>query len=628
MIKCTLEDLYEFNLINNSVKEQKIKVNTRQGLKIIENIAITAKNSIQHEITTNTGKKIIGSPDHLLFHKKWKKIKDFNKGDFIETQDGIEYIYSNTVLKEKEDLLDIQVKDIQEFYANKFVSHNSTISDVLTFVLYGKVGNKNKNDIVNRTNGNLYVDINLVSKGKQVNIIRGLKPGIFNITVNGIEIDNAKLTSMQNFIEDEVLDIPYHVFNNMLVLSVNDFKSFLTLSPSEKRLIVDKIFGFSILNQMKESVKNERKELKINIDTLETKINSLKETSNNIENKILNENLLDLSKIDSYNSEIEILNNEIIEIKNKLELLDTKIQELENKKNKINNNSSKDSTTIKTISRTIKVYEEGKCPLCLNTLEHNHSIPTDLLLELKTLNDNIESYKKSILEINTNIEKCNTIYSTLRSNKNKKETEIKILKSKIQELSKKESNLQDIHEDLKIKIKNESSSLIEIKEQDIFLNTFEAFIGEDGIKKMALASLIPSLNTAISSLCADLHLPYIIQFDDKFNSLVYTHSNEEIPIGTLSLGQKKVADFICLISLLKVLKFRFPTVNILFLDEIFSSIDNVRIYEIIKSLRTLCEEMNLHIFVVNHAPLPSEYFDSIFETSMEKGFSKITITNT
>ena len=47
-----------------------------------------------------------------------------------------------------------------------------------------------------------------------------------------VEFDKAGKKSVQEYLEDEVFGIPYHVFKNIIILSVNDFKSFLTMNNS------------------------------------------------------------------------------------------------------------------------------------------------------------------------------------------------------------------------------------------------------------------------------------------------------------------------------------------------------------------------------------------------------------
>ena len=58
----------------------------------------------------------------------------------------------------------------------------------------------------------------------QVEVERGLLPNKFSVKLNGVEFDKAGKKSVQDYLEEEVYGIPYHVFKNIIILSVNDFK--------------------------------------------------------------------------------------------------------------------------------------------------------------------------------------------------------------------------------------------------------------------------------------------------------------------------------------------------------------------------------------------------------------------
>ena len=142
----------------------------------------------------------------------------------------------------------------------------TTIANAIVFALYGKIEGVKLSDLPNRINKELWVRITLQCKSIEVVIERGLAPGIFKVLLNGIEFDKAGKRSVQEYLEEEIYGIPFHVFKNIIILSVNDFKSFLTMSNSDKRQIIDKMFGFSILNEMQNALKEERRNLKSDID--------------------------------------------------------------------------------------------------------------------------------------------------------------------------------------------------------------------------------------------------------------------------------------------------------------------------------------------------------------------------
>jgi ABC-type Mn2+/Zn2+ transport system ATPase subunit len=58
-------------------------------------------------------------------------------------------------------------------------------------------------------------------------------------------------------------------------------------------------------------------------------------------------------------------------------------------------------------------------------------------------------------------------------------------------------------------------------------------------------------------------------------------------------------------------------INILFLDEVFSSIDLEGIDSILLLLKSFANEYNINIFVVHHAILSEEMFDRILKINKE-----------
>jgi len=94
---------------------------------------------------------------------------------------------------------------------------------------------------------------------------------------------------------------------------------------------------------------------------------------------------------------------------------------------------------------------------------------------------------------------------------------------------------------------------------------------------------------------------------------------------TLSTGERKKADFIIIIAIIKILKLRFPQLNLLFLDELLSSVDPDGVYNILKILAQVIKENKLNTFVINHTQLPHEIFDKTITIHKDNGFSKFEI---
>jgi len=138
----------------------------------------------------------------------------------------------------------------------------TTISDVIKFAIYGKLENKKLKDIANRVNKNMEVAIEITTRNGKVRIERAVEPGYFRLYLDDKEIDKAGKRSVQEYLEEELLEMPFYVFSNTLSLSINDFKSFIRMSNHDKKAIIDKIFGLQVLNTMRDLFNSRRKGLK------------------------------------------------------------------------------------------------------------------------------------------------------------------------------------------------------------------------------------------------------------------------------------------------------------------------------------------------------------------------------
>jgi ABC-type phosphate/phosphonate transport system ATPase subunit len=74
-----------------------------------------------------------------------------------------------------------------------------------------------------------------------------------------------------------------------------------------------------------------------------------------------------------------------------------------------------------------------------------------------------------------------------------------------------------------------------------------------------------------------------------------------------------------------MLKRKYPQLNIFMLDEVLSSLDNDKIYDVLGVLRNTVKELNMNIFVIHQAALPNEYFDYSISIFKNSGFSDLKI---
>ena len=519
-------------------------------------------------------------------------------------------------------------------------SGKSSISKSIIYALYGKVDNENLKDLPNRINNSLWCKCILESKGSRIEIERGMYPHILNVKINGVEYDVAGKSNIQDFLDTEIYEIPYNVFKNLIILSVNDFKSFLSMSPYDKKQIIDKIFGFSILNDMRNIVKSKRKDTSDMLRLCEKEISSIDDSILSVNEKIEDYKikLQQKSKADSaaLKEQLDKIVDTMQKVQDALDKIEDKEETIDSKLSKANKQQSSLKSEILSIKKSLELYNNKCCPLCQAPLDDDFhtNIKNNYEHDLEHIT---EEYSKCVEATKKIKEKYNELIEKKDEVKSKKST-LKIKKNSLQkEIEKIENNKIELNDDTLFSFESlisEFTNKKSVKEderskttiENNYLEIFESILSDEGIKSLALKNILPHFNSIISKLCVELNVPYNVKFNEKFDCVI-TAMSQEINVKSLSTGEKKRIDFAVIIALLKMIKLRFPTLNILFLDEIFSSIDMDGINNIIKVLRDNIKEMNINAFVINHSPLPGEYFDKYIEVYKEGGFSKLRIEN-
>jgi len=509
----------------------------------------------------------------------------------------------------------------------------STVSDVITFGLYGKLEGKKLKDIPNRINGGAWMKITFEQDGKTYEVERGLDPSHFQLSINGSIYDRAGQKNVQDFLSDDILKIPYYVFNNTISLSINDFKSFIKMSSSDKKQIIDKIFGFYILNEMRDALKEEAKNIKSSIDRITGEIFAIGRSISTSQKE-----LEDLQKklVENAGSEIGQTEEKLENYKDLLEVHIGKIKEFKNKEKRVEANLKKAyeslvdaNSKIKEIDSKMNLYNNEKCPTCSSDLSTDFhksafdelsNLREDIGSQLSPLKENYQAAKNSKSEVDN-------LKTDLFAKGGKIEAGIKTLQDKLKNLKTGKNN--DQVNSIKNILNNSNNELIDFnkekgvwEERQSWVKTLDEVLSEKGVKQLAIKSILPSLNKEILNTLLFLHLPYKVVFNEEFNAQIF-HLGEEISPQTLSTGEMKKVDFAVLITIIKLMKIRFSSVNILFLDEIFSSVDPDGVHTILNTLRKLSDELKMNIFVINHAPMPTEIFDYKIEISKKNNFSDI-----
>lgn len=514
----------------------------------------------------------------------------------------------------------------------------SSISDALTVSIYGKSAVRKTKEIPNRINKNAYTYIKFrTGNGDSVEIERGLEPNFSRLQINGTDHNLPDKRRVDEFIEEELTKIPFNVFSNTISLSVNDFKSFVKLSPADKRKIIDKIFGLDVLNEMLVITKEETKEyatksraLQATIDHNNEVLKNSIEQLNGLKNDIVKVNTARIAELETQIREFE--ENQVT-IKTEFTALKADLDKINADLNKVKEEGSKVKFNVQEINSKLAIYEKNKCPHCLSDLTDSVHLEIKSKLEAKR-----QAEQDKMPDISARLTDLTTEFRRIETEQNKKKSEYTTIQAQLPGLKREKQTLEmpveddttgverikKVIETIEQKIKDMSAEKVEIDEKLKMSQEMEVILGDNGMKKLLMSQIIPILNKKILKVAKILEFKFAFEFDLEFDPII-THLGMQISPDSLSAGEQKKMNLIVLLCMLELIKMKHHQVNLLFLDEVFSSLDVESIYRIVDLLKDFSKKYNMTIFVISHDMLPEELFDMKIFVENKEHFSDMTI---
>ena len=527
----------------------------------------------------------------------------------------------------------------------------SSLLDSFDYTLYGKTRGKKKrwstlSTLPNRINGELLNRVKFISNGVNVEVKRGISPSVLELWENGVLNERAGKSNIDEKIEDYI-GIDLETFKSFISLSINDFKNFISLSNEEKQLLLDKLFNLEVINILNGILKDIAKNNKVRAASFDAEIRTLDDSILSIKRSI--DKAIERQKEEARlatEREKEDIQSEI----NKLvEEMNSKKDDYKNLKDKIDKIKEKDSelideidkekkqyincqNDIKNVQRELDLYDSGKCPTCKTDFDSEHFSNLRIALEEKKkgfenikleIEENIKKVKERQIKLKTLSENITTAFNDLSYLLKSYKSDIDKLTQKkssqtAQPITKSSVNVQEFQNtivELEEKKTVSSDNVTICKEKELYYKEMNRIFGEDGVKKSIIAGIIKPINHFISENIKKMGLNFGVKLDETFTAEI-RQLGSVIEHDSLSTGETKRINISILIAYLKLIRTK-RHINILFLDEVFSSIDIEGIDSILALLKSFANDYNINIFVVHHAILNQEMFDRILKINKE-----------
>lgn len=631
----------------------KLKVKTRFGYKKIEYVGVSARNSEVLEVMTNTKRRISCSPDHLLwdYTGKWKKLKEFSLGEEVLTENGFEKIQSIILLPYKTDLLDLQVEEVKEYYANGFVSHNSTFIDALCFALFGKAyRNINKPELINSINKKkLLVELELKVGQREVMIRRGMKPGIFELYINGKLVNQtASPKDYQRYLEENVLKLNFKTFSQIVVLGSSNYVPFMRLPAAHRREIIEDLLDLSIFSRMNILLKGQVGTLK---DRLSDEMRLADMTKGKLDTeKHHRKSLVENNRLreEDYQSKINDVDKDIGYVKEDQTRLTGELQKLEEEEKRLSvvNESLVNELFAyeRTLRKDIKDSVDRKdffisndtCPTCEGEigqeLRQKKIIELDTDLETTTIKlEKLLAKKETILDLKIKRQEAANRVSECLNQLNKCAYDIRVLDDKktvlLNEMNRKEdtvllASLNERIARLEADMKKHLGQIEQFKKTQSAQGIALEILKDTGIKSKIISIYLPVINTLVNKYLETLELYLDFQFDENFNEKMLSRFRDNFSYGNFSEGEKTRIDLSLMFAWRALAEKRSNTsTNLLVLDEVGdSTLDEAGV----NSLYSILQELTgSNIFIISHKDTNSDKYNNIIQVEKKNGFSTL-----
>lgn len=513
-------------------------------------------------------------------------------------------------------------------------SGKSTLLSLPTLLYYGKLNGVNKSQVANRTNQHGWIRGEINHNGSEYVIERSFQPNDLKIYKDGRDVEIVGAKDGQDYIEENIINIPFQIFGNVVSLNLNTFKSFVSMTASEKKQIIDNIFNLDMVNTIHDLVRKDMRDKTQQIQTagsiidqIRANITTAEEELNN--HKEVNEREREEEK-QRLTNEIEKATEEFNEVYGKINSIKSQSTKYVEAKNLLTKGRLEVERNIKEIEKKIQLFNEDKCPLCHTPFD------TDNFEDVRErLNKAAEKEQNNLTEVKDKegkVDECVRKFNELIQEQTDKLNDLRMQLTRHKVTLNGLNNLNESQTDgsavtkmidrYKDEVDRYTEDIGEKKGDMEVLSILEQIYGKDGVKKTILGNYIPYINTNIKDILIKLSFPYDLQFTDEFDTIL-TYLGEEIPISTLSTGERKRVDIAVLCVILKLIKHRYPSINILYLDETLSSLDLQTSNEVIKYLKGLSEEMKITIIIVSHNQLNSGYIDRDIMVTKTGGFSEL-----
>jgi len=523
----------------------------------------------------------------------------------------------------------------------------STITDALHFALFGTTLRELKkefiiNNITSKT-CEVTLSFSVAASNKNVEtyeIIRTLEPSRCTLYHNDLDITRDSIANTTDYIM-QVLQCTPEVFQNCVVMTVNNTVPFMAKKKAEKRKFIESIFNLEIFSKMLSQLREEQSTVRKDFDTesarseeIENSINTLtaQQTTQHKEYEDRKKTLLNRQRDNDRQAEsleksinnykpvsVEEITKNLTKLTEKLSETDTKIQDLGKQVATLETKNELVFTSMSKIGT-----DKDVCPTCLRTIDthditHIRHTKQEYEKEIKLRETEIKDYEAKISELSTLKTKIqdavkkgqnNINHSKLSDqqlvNDKSKLAQLKKLNEQVnqdlQHLTDTSTGLTNLIEDAKAKFTAAKEKLDNLQKVLNLLDTVKFIVSEEGVKSFIVKKILKLFNSKITYYLKKLNSNAVISFNEYFEEQIVNDKGKLTTYFNFSGAERKVIDLAIMFSFIDMLSLQGNIYyNIQFYDELLdTSLDEAGVDLVLNLLNEFVAKNMYGVYVITH----------------------------
>jgi DNA repair exonuclease SbcCD ATPase subunit len=527
----------------------------------------------------------------------------------------------------------------------------SVMLDAICFALFGRAYRSiNKPQLLNSINlKQLLVEIEFSIGIRKYRVVRGIKPNIFQIFVDGKLVNEDSSRDYQKVLESNILKMNFRSFTQVGVMGSAAYIPFMKLKTDVRREFIEELLDIRVFSVMKELLSTRNKVVKESLRDVDSSLKSLREVCLVIDGHVkakTNELTDNIDRIkaecqaaldDNESAQVELVkfNTVLKEAKDgkvgydkKATLLDEILdaqrrlkKKLQTMRSEIQNFDSLQVCPTCTQHVTDDVKAKFKSSFASAADEYTTALAQleDKQTRVEGQVEELSGFCEMLTATNTKISELNRriFGNNLLIDKHNRELtrlnttpSVDVDRKKLKETAKKIVELDQTRADL--------VDTQRVNEQAL------AMLQDNGAKAKVIKQYVPVINKLVNKYLAKLDFFCQFTLDEEFNESVKSRHRDEFSYDSFSQGEKQRIDLALIFTWREIAALKNSVnMNLIIMDEILdAAMDGGGLelcFDLIKDMK------KANIFVISHREAISENFDHTIHLMKKNNFTQIAV---